>query len=156
MLQFSDKEIRIGENGGTKGTEKMESKNNSFNPLRVFFLSLSRMPPALMLLIIIGTAIVVTMMVTGRVSEAEREHNTQAVESELTYPDTASESKAPVMFSVHKIPEGTKIADGMIEQRRVAETMIFNDALTTKPNVVGRTVKHMIPAHSQIREVDLQ
>ncbi len=136
----------------------MKSKNNSFNPLRVIFLALSRMPPAQMLLIVIGIAVVITMLVTGKLSEVERQHNVQAqtLDSEMTYSDTASESKAPVMFSVHKIPEGTKIADGMIEQRRVAETMIFNDALTTKPTAVGRTVKHMIPAHSQIREVDLQ
>ncbi len=50
------------------------------NPLRALFLSLSRMPPAVMLLIIIGLAVVVTMMVTGKVSESETKYAQQVEE----------------------------------------------------------------------------
>jgi len=39
------------------------------NPLRSIILSLSRMPPAVMLMIIIAMAVLVTMFVTGKESE---------------------------------------------------------------------------------------
>lgn len=125
-------------------------------PLRAVFLALSKMPPATMLLVIIGLAVLVTMMVTGHISQQEELYERKKAEQSSSFADTTSATKAPVMFSIDQIPEGTKISDAMIEQRRVAEPMIFNDALTTKANVIGRSTKHLIPAHNQIREIDLQ
>ncbi len=125
------------------------------SPFRALFIALSKMPPALMLLVIMGLAVLATMMVTGRIAQQEEMYERKQAEQSL-YSDSASSAKAPVMFSIHQIPEGTTISDAMIEQKRVAEPMIFNDALTTKSNVIGRSTKHLIPAHNQIREIDLQ
>ena len=47
------------------------------NPLRALFLSLSRMPPAVMLLTIIGLAVVVTMMVTNQMTEEKQKLDEQ-------------------------------------------------------------------------------
>ena len=43
----------------------------------------------------------------------------------------------------------------MIEQERLPENLISQDALTASTNVVGRTTKRTVPAHAQVREVDL-
>lgn len=115
------------------------------NPLRVFFLSLSRMPPAVMLLVIIGMAVVVTTMVTGRVSQQEEELQARQL--------GASQY---VVMSAAAIPANTEIDKTMIVQQRAAGGEIWSDAITSKSNVIGRTTDKMIPAHAQIREADLQ
>ncbi len=114
------------------------------NPLRAFFLSLSGMPPAVMLLIIIGFAVLVTMMVTGKVSEQEAQM------------EAAGASSRYVVMSSNAIPANTEIDKTMIVQRRAAGNEIWSDAITSRSNVIGRVTEKEIPAHTQIREADLQ
>lgn len=118
---------------------------------RSIFKSLAQMPPALMLLIIIGLAVLVTMMVTGRMSQEE-----QALKAESGETMSSSESAAPVIVSIDRIPGGSTITKQMVAQRRLAEKSIWEDAITTTPNAVGRVTKHSIPAYTQIREEDLK
>jgi len=115
------------------------------NPLRVIFLSLSRTPPAVMLMIIIGLAVLTTMMVTDKVSQEE--HRLQAEQSSRT---------EYVVMSVDEIPASTEIDKTMIVQGRASEKDIWSDAIKSKSNAVGRFTEKTIPAHSQIRECDLQ
>ncbi len=116
------------------------------NPLRFVFIKLSQMPPAVMLLVIMGLAVTVTMMVTGKVSEQEEK-------LEASQPRT---STAFVVMSDEAIPARTEINRTMIVQRRAAETEIWQDAITSKSNAIGRMTDKLIPAHTQIRESDLR
>ena len=115
--------------------------SKKMNPLRALFLSLSRMPPALMLLIIIVLAVLVTMMVTGRVAQKEAE--------------LQQKSLSPVIVARTIIPANQKIEKSMVMQQRSNEASIWGDAVTTIPNAVGRYTVNKIPAQAQIRETDL-
>ncbi|MBZ0185251.1 MAG: hypothetical protein K8F91_03290 [Candidatus Obscuribacterales bacterium] len=115
------------------------------NPLRAFFLKLSKLPPALMLLIIIGLAVLVTMMVTGRMSQQEAE---LALRKEG--------GRSPVVVTSTVVPAQTRLDKYMVEQTRLVEPQIWPDAITSVPTVVGRTTVHAIPANAQIREIDLK
>ena len=116
------------------------------NPLRVLFLKLSTMPPAVMLLVIIGLAVLVTMNVTAKVSEQEAR----------LQGNQSGGSTAFVVMSDDPIPARTEIDKKMIVQRRAAETEIWRDAITSKSNAIGRVTDKLIPAHTQIRESDLR
>lgn len=116
------------------------------NPLRAAFLGISKMPPALMLLIIIGLAVLVTMMVTGEMAQ-DAEADGAAYSSDG--------ARSPVIESTTTIPQGSTITKVMLKQHRVDEKNIWQDAITTMPTAVGRVAKHTIPARNQIRESDL-
>jgi Flp pilus assembly protein CpaB len=109
------------------------------------------MPPALQFIIIIGLAVMVTMMITHQSAKL-----VQVAEIDYTSPYSAESPRAPVMVSVAKIPEGTTITNTMVSRHRLKEKTIWDDALTTQPDVVGRVAKHSIPANNQIREQDLR
>lgn len=114
------------------------------NPIRAMFLSLSRMPPVVMLLIIIGMAVVVTMMITGKVNQQEAKLQEQAGDAEY------------VVMSSKTIPAHTEIDKTMIVQRRAYSSEVWSDAIMQKSNAIGRTTDKLIPANCQIREADLQ
>lgn len=120
----------------------------------MFFITLSKMPPALMLLVIIGLAVLVTSMVTGRMAQQEQELAIQS--GNISSATSKDEMKAPVMVSVRNITQGTTITSAMVEQTRLYESNIFEDAVVTTPNAIGRVAKHTIPPLNQIRETDLQ
>lgn len=111
--------------------------------LRSCFLGLSRMPPALMLLIIIIMAIFVTMLVTGRMSRLEQER-------------ADSQSRNGVLVSTCRIEAGTRIDSSMVRLSKVPVDRIFDDALSADNDVVDRVTYHTIPAREQIREADLR
>ena len=115
--------------------------SKKLTPLRALFLSLSKMPPALMLLIIIVLAVMTTMIVTAKTSQLEAE--------------LEKKTMSPVVVARRVIPADTKIDRKMVIQKRSKEVAIFQDALTTIPNAVGRYTTHEIPLNAQIREVDL-
>ncbi|MCA9818048.1 MAG: SAF domain-containing protein [Cyanobacteriota/Melainabacteria group bacterium] len=111
--------------------------------LRSFFLGLSRMPPALMLLVIIIMAIAVTMLVTGRMSQQQ-------------YERSVSQSSNGVIVSTRRIEAGTRIDASMVRLSKVPVDRIFDDALSADDDVVDRITYHTIPAREQIREADLR
>ncbi|MGD9684175.1 MAG: hypothetical protein AB7W16_23675 [Candidatus Obscuribacterales bacterium] len=98
-------------------------------------------PPALMLLVIIFLAVFVTMAVTGRMSRMEAD---------------SSGPRGSVILTSVAVPSGTTIDKSMIEQARLSEVVLFQDAVTSMPAAVGRTTVHAIPIHAQVREIDLQ
>lgn len=120
------------------------------NPLRALFLSLSRMPPAVMLLIIIGLAVVVTMMVTGKVSESEQSYQTKVKELEA-----AQKAKGKVVYATKDIPEGSTIPTESLEEREVEQAKIPVDAITSSSLAAGRVTKSGIAAGQVVSQHDL-
>lgn len=80
------------------------------NPLRYILSTVSRIPPAVILLIIIGLAVLTSMIVTDKVSQEE--NRLQAEQSSRT---------EYVVMSVDAIPASTEIDKTMIVQRRASE-----------------------------------
>lgn len=107
-----------------------------------------------MLLLIIGLALVTTMMVTGAVSEQEQRQ--QVAHAIAGHNISRSDAQSPVIVASEPIASGTTITKRMIEQVRMPEKAIWQDAITTTPNAVNRTAQHDIPAYAQIREADLK
>jgi len=120
------------------------------NPLRALFLSLSRMPPAVMLLVIIGLAVVVTMMVTGKMSQSEKEAAEQKAALEAKY-----NQKSKVVYSNKDIPEGSTISADALEEREVEVGKVPQDALATTSSAVGRIAKYGIPAGQVVSQHDM-
>jgi pilus assembly protein CpaB len=120
------------------------------NPLRALFLSLSRMPPAVMLLVIIGLAVVVTMMVTGKVSEQEKTF--QAKQAEL---ETKMNQKGKVVYTIKDIPEGQTIPTEALEEREIEQSKIPQDALTSASLAAGRVAKYGISTGQIVSQHDL-
>jgi len=108
------------------------------NPLRALFLSLSRMPPAVMLLIIIGLAVVVTMMVTGKVSEQEKTFQSKQAELEQKM-----NAKGKVVYTIKDIPEGQTIPTEALEEREIEQSKIPQDAITSASLAAGRVAKYV-------------
>ncbi|PWT98875.1 MAG: hypothetical protein C5B53_06130 [Candidatus Melainabacteria bacterium] len=124
------------------------------NPLRALFLSFSRMPPSVMLLIIIGLAVVVTMMVTGKVSESEKAYESSSGAGSIE--DVDPKNARTALYSRTYIPANTKIEDKEIEERKIDKLEIWDDATSTSSDVIGHTTKHAIPENAQIRQIDLE
>jgi len=120
------------------------------NPLRALFLSLSRMPPAVMLLIIIGLAVVVTMMVTGKVSEQETQFKQKQTELE-----SKMNAKGKVVYTIKDIPEGQTIPTEALEEREIEQSKIPQDAITSSSLAAGRVAKYGISSGQIVSQHDL-
>lgn len=120
------------------------------NPLRALFLSLSRMPPAVMLIIIIGLAVLVTMMVTGKVSE--QENTFKAKQSEL---EQKMNAKGKVVYTTKDIPEGQTIPTEALEEREIEQAKIPQDAITSASLAAGRIAKYGISSGQIVSQHDL-
>jgi len=129
------------------------NKIQTMNPLRALFLSLAKMPPAVMLLIVIGLAVLVTMMVTGKVSEQENQYREQKTDS------AAAQDGRPMKkayYSVALIPQGSTIERKQIQEKNVDELELWDDASADVTSIVGRKPKKEIPLNAQIRQSDLE
>jgi pilus assembly protein CpaB len=120
------------------------------NPLRALFLSLSRMPPALMLLVIVGLAVVVTMMVTGKMSESEKTFEARKAELEQK-----ANAKGKVVYTVKDIPEGQTIPSDALEEREIEQNKIPADAITSASLAAGRVAKYGISTGQIVSQHDL-
>jgi pilus assembly protein CpaB len=120
------------------------------NPLRALFLSLSRMPPAVMLLIIVGLAVVVTMMVTGKMSESQAE-----LERERAAMTAKASEKVKVVYTTKDIPEGATIGADALEEKDCEVGKVPADALQSSSYAVGRIAKYGIPAGQIMSQHDM-
>jgi len=111
------------------------------NPFRSLFLSLSRMPPILMLFIILGLAVVVTMYVMGVVnsSQDEARRAQQAAEN-------ANSVKTKVVYAAKNIEEGEIIPAEALEERDVEANKAPIDAFNSINAVVGQQAAYTVPA----------
>jgi len=122
------------------------------NPLRALFLSLAKMPPALMLLIVIGFAVLVTMMVTSKVSEQETQYKQEKAD---TSAGIGGRPTKRAYYAATLIPLGTPIERKQIQERNVDELELWGDAVPDASMIVGRQPKKEIPLNAQIRQSDL-
>ena len=120
------------------------------NPLRALFLSLSRMPPAIMLLVIIGLASVVTIMVTGKLNDSQKSF--EARWNEIEAKDRA---KGRVVYTIKDIPEGQTIPSDALEEREIEQAKIPADAITSASLASGRVAKYGISTGNIVSQHDL-
>jgi hypothetical protein len=131
------------------------------NPLRALFLSLSKMPPAVMLLVILGLAVIVTMTVTGKVAEQEKTVSAQQQQTNNSgttsmAPANDSRKNKVAFYTLTYIPATSKIESKQVEQRKVEELELWEDAILTQDQIVGHTARHAIPENTQIRAGDIE
>jgi Flp pilus assembly protein CpaB len=108
------------------------------------------MPPALMLLIIIGLAVLVTMMVTGRMSQQEQE--LEAKKKDL---EAKMSAKGKVVYAIKDIPEGQTIPSDALEEKEIEQSKIPQDALTSASLAAGRVAKYGISQGQIVSQHDL-
>lgn len=120
------------------------------NPLRALMMSLSRMPPAVMLVIILGLAVLVTMMVTGKMGESEQKQKETEAAMKAKY-----EVKSRVVYAIKDIGEGATIAADALEEREELQSKIPPDALVSSSMAVGRIAKYGIPTGQLVSSHDL-
>lgn len=141
---------------------KFDQQGVSMNPIRALFLSLSRLPPALMLLIIMGLAVTVTMMVTARISSEERQFLAANRSDEITTSGAQPAAQSVradlrnAVVSRKPIPEGTEIDATYLRIRKVEEGSLWEDSFPSTDKVLGRVAKVSIPAGNQIRAIDVE
>lgn len=145
---------------------EMRQSGVSCNPIRALFLKMSMMPPALLLLIILGLAVIVTMMVTGKISEEEARylatHPTEDITASGADPSAQPwQSEQPArlrsaVFSRKPIPAATEIDSTYLRIQKVAEPRLWSDSFPSTDKVLGRTARSAIPEGNQIRAIDLQ
>ena len=120
------------------------------NPLRALFLQLSRMPPALMLVLIIGLAVLITMMVTS--SQQQQEAALKQKENDLIAKMSA---KGKVVYAIKDIPEGSTIPVESLEEKEIEQAKIPQDALTSASLAAGRVAKYGIQTGQIVSQHDL-
>jgi pilus assembly protein CpaB len=102
-----------------------------------------------MLLVIVGLAVVVTMMVTGKMSETERQAKEQEAALKAKY-----EQKAKVVMTTKDIAEGATVAADALEEKEVDAGKAPIDAFSSVSMAVGRVAKYGIPAGQVVTSHD--
>lgn len=120
------------------------------NPLRALFLSLSRTPPAIMLLSIIGLAVVVTLMVTQSIDNQKRVYD----EKERQLHEKLN-AKGKVVYVIKDVAEGQTIPSEALEERDVELAKVPLDAITSSSLAAGRVAKYGISSGNIISQHDL-
>jgi pilus assembly protein CpaB len=120
------------------------------NPLRALFLGLSRMPPALTLLLIIGLAVVVSLMVAGQIDIAKKGYI-----NKVALIDAAAHAKGKIVYSSKDIMEGQNIPSDALEERELAQDKIPADAITSSSLAAGRIAKYGISSGQIVSQHDL-
>jgi len=111
------------------------------NPFRSLFLSLSRMPPILMLFIILGLAVVVTMYVMGIVNQSQEQ-----LQRERALQDAKASAKVKVVYATKNIDEGEIIPQEALEEKDVEAAKAPVDAFNSVNAVVGQQAAYPVPA----------
>jgi pilus assembly protein CpaB len=100
--------------------------------MRNLFLSLSRMPPFLMLLIIVGLAVTATMLYMQQAGQKDA----QLQQLQKAHEQEANQ-KGPIVYAAKDIPEGSEITADALEQREELITKIPAGAMTSPSQGVG-------------------
>lgn len=120
------------------------------NPMRSLFLSISRIPPAMMLLIIVGTASMVTFQVTNHVNGTKDQYDL-----EIAKLKNANSVKSKVVYVVRDVPEGTSIGMEALEERELEVSKIPVDSITAASLAAGRITKYGVVAGQILSQHDL-
>lgn len=120
------------------------------NPMRSLFLSISRIPPAMMLLIIVGLASVVTFQVSSYLNGKQNQYD-----DELNRIKQAQAAKGKVVYAIRDIPEGTSIGMDYLEERELEVGKIPVDSISNASLVAGRISKYGIMSGQLLSQHDL-
>ncbi len=120
------------------------------NPLRALVLQLSRIPIALLLVIIVVIAGVIAMGVTGIISESQKSYDIRKAELEQK-----ANAKGKVVYTVHDIAEGQPIPGDALEEREIEQSKIPQDAIISASLATGRIAKYGILAGQIVSQHDL-
>ncbi len=120
------------------------------NPLRALVLQLSRIPIALLLVIIVVIAGVIAIGVTGIISESQKTYEARKAELEQK-----ANAKGKVVYTVHDIAEGQPIPGDALEEREIEQSKIPQDAITSASLATGRIAKYGILAGQIVSQHDL-
>jgi pilus assembly protein CpaB len=120
------------------------------NPLQAIILQLSRIPIALLLVIIVLVAGVIAVGVTGIISEQTKTYEARKAELEQK-----ANAKGKVVYTVKDIPEGQPIPSDALEEREIEQSKIPQDAITSGSLATGRIAKYGILAGQIVSQHDL-
>jgi pilus assembly protein CpaB len=120
------------------------------NLLRSLFLGISRIPPALMLGIITGLAIVVSIMVTEQISSLKNAHDI-----EIGNLKAQNSAKTKVVYATKDIPEGMAISSDALEEREIDQNKTPQDAIPSTSLCVSRIAKYGIASGQILSQHDL-
>ncbi len=113
--------------------------------MRNLFLSLSRMPPFLMLLIIVGLAVTATMLYMQGTSNKEAQINQMKAAQEAE-----RSQKSQVVYASKDIPEGQEITADALEVREELSSKIPVNAMTNPSSGIGSMAAYPIQAGSVV------
>lgn len=120
------------------------------NPLRSIFVALSRTPPALLLLIIVGLAALCTMIVTT--SDAAKKAELDKTIAEM---NDRAKTKAKAVYVLKDVPEGSIIEADVLQEKDIELARMPIDALPNSTTAVGRIAKFGVSAGQILSTRDL-
>jgi pilus assembly protein CpaB len=103
-----------------------------------------------MLLLVVGLAVLITVVVTGNLSEVQR----QAAEREAAL-KALYESKSKVVLATRDIPQGEPVTADAIEEKQELVSKIPMGAITNSTAIVGRIAKFPIASGQIVSDHDL-
>jgi len=103
-----------------------------------------------MLLVIVGLAVVVTMLVSGKMSESENKAKAQLEEIQAK-----ANAKGKVVYANKDIPEGQTIPAEALEEKEIEQNKIPTDALSSATLAAGRVAKYGISSGQIVSQHDL-
>jgi pilus assembly protein CpaB len=120
------------------------------NPFRMFLVSLTRIPPAAMLAVIVGLAVTITTIVTSQLDAGKRhlQETEDAVKAKL-------DAKGKVVVAIKDIAEGETIPSEALEEREIEQGKIPTDGITSASLVAGRIAKYGISTNMIVSQHDL-
>jgi len=120
-------------------------------PLRSVFMSITRIPPTVLIAAIVMLAFVVAWMVTSKISSGEQIYAEKQKELDAKY-----SAKATVVYAIKDIPEGQTIPSEALEERQIEQSKVPEDALTTATLATGRVTKYGVATGQIVSQHDLQ
>jgi pilus assembly protein CpaB len=120
---------------------------------RTVFLTLSRIPPMLMLAVIVGLALAVSYM-TMMLNEDKNQIEALRVQNKALKASNAAKSR--VVYALKDIPEGTEISSSDLQEREIETTKVPDDAIVSSELATGRTAKYGIPAGQMVSQHELR
>jgi len=121
------------------------------NPLRSLVLSISRIPPAFLLVAMIGIAAGTTLLVTSYLDVKDREYKDRLRVAE----DKLKSNDARVVYLAKDIPEGTPIASDALVEKQIPLSRVPQDAITSPSLATGRIAKYGLTEGQILSQHDL-
>lgn len=120
------------------------------NSVRSLMIFISRIPPAMLVAIIVGVAGVTAMLVSG-----EMERNRVEFEKSKANLEAQQNAMGTVVVASRDIPEGKAIGADLLEEKKIPAGKIPTDAITSAAMAAGRLSKYGITQGQVVSQHDL-